>query len=623
MTHLSENKKELSANWFFAKEETALCDYLKEFNDVCVLVLPPRNQNTRGQRFDAIEKVIATVASQLGSEATLVTIGEVVDLVHAHTKLSGTMQYQLWISIKRASLQSVEDKTALPEHHFGALVHTKYKGSLRHTITRIKYTYCPVCDKTTKDYGGKKHTYNPYGTLISDVWRDLSANLEGNLNHVIERLSDLLGVEPYLELRVIDCRAWEQSEYVRNWETGDRATIPYNAQRAFPSLVPAPHQEQGQLLLGDSLEKLRQLPDNSVDFAFADPPYNLKKKYNDYSDDLSIAEYFEWCDEWLTELARVLRPGRTCAVLNIPLWSIRHFLHLETVLTFQNWITWDALSFPVRMIMPAHYTILCFSKGRPRPLPGLMTDTPELFPFSNGSPAFSPLEPMAEDFCLRSNCLKARKLQQTSDRATLTDLWWDIHRLKHNSRRVDHPCQLPPQLLYRLISIFTEQGEIVLDCFNGAGTTTLAAHQLGRRYIGIELSEKYHRITELRHEEVRLGVDPFRKVERELTEKNSPVARMPKQNYEVSKKTLQLEVRRVARELNRLPTRQEMVEYGKYPIKFYDEYFASWGEVCAAARHDGMSERRQESDVKIAHVVRQLSLFSAEEAETLESPIAN
>jgi site-specific DNA-methyltransferase (adenine-specific) len=362
------------------------------------------------------------------------------------------------------------------------------------------------------------------------------------------------------------------------------------------------------LILGDCLEKLRSLPDNSIDFAFADPPYNLGKNYNNYADDLSITEYFEWCDAWISELARILRPGRTCAVLNIPLWAIRHFLHMEKIMSFQNWITWDALSFPVRKIMPAHYTILCFSKGLSRPLPGLIESASEAN-ISNVSRTSRPLEPLAEGFCLRSHCVSARQAIGINDRGPLTDLWWDIHRLKHNSRRVDHPCQLPPQLMYRLISIFTEPGEIVLDCFNGAGTTTLAAHQLDRQYMGIEISEKYQAIAESRHEEIRQGIDPFRKAERELTEKNSPVERMPKQKYEVPKKTLQLEVRRVAHKLGRLPSREEMIEYGRYPIKYYDEYFVSWGEVCAAARHDGMSEDRNTQTNNLS-AINQLSLFN-------------
>ena len=83
---------------------------------------------------------------------------------------------------------------------------------------------------------------------------------------------------------------------------------------------------------------------------------------------------------------------------------------------------------------------------------------------------------------------------------------------------------------------------------------------------------------------------------------------MPKQTYEVPKKTLQLEVRRVAKMLGKLPNRDEMIEHGKYPIKYYDEYFVSWGEVCAVARHSGMSEERNNGQ-KPEPITKQLSLF--------------
>ena len=158
------------------------------------------------------------------------------------------------------------------------------------------------------------------------------------------------------------------------------------------------------------------------------------------------------------------------------------------------------------------------------------------------------------------------------------------------------------------ISIFTEPDEVVVDCFNGAGTTSLTVHQLGRKYIGIELSEKYHRIAESRHLEIEHGMDPFRKVERELTEKNSRVDRLRKQVYEVPKKVLQLEVKRIAQLLQRLPTRDEVIQYSEYPIRYYDEYFASWGEVCAAARNDGMSEHQELNGNRQA-VMQQLSLL--------------
>lgn len=91
--------------------------------------------------------------------------------------------------------------------------------------------------------------------------------------------------------------------------------------------------------------------------------------------------------------------------------------------------------------------------------------------------------------------------------------------------------------MYRLISLFTNENEFVLDPFNGAGTTTLTAQQLNRKYVGIELSEYYHNITSQRHNELSSGLNPFRKINDEKPKaKNSRVERLKKQKYEVSKK---------------------------------------------------------------------------------------
>jgi site-specific DNA-methyltransferase (adenine-specific) len=581
MAHLSENSKKLAIKEVSASNLQELEGLTSSFNDVCILRLPSCSSGDYSKRLKGIGQIVADIGAMLGPEATLITLGEVIDLVAVQAAMPPSMRYQSWIAIKRTP-QITNGSTSLPRHHFGALIHTRYDATLRHTKTRLGYTYCPACDKTTKDYGGKKHTYHEYGTAISDVWRDVTCELDGDLSAVTERFADFFGIEQYRELRVIDCRK-----------------MPLKRQPVTPSATaiksahtnPLPKSWSNKLAQGDVLKKLRKIPENSIDFAFADPPYNLKKGYTGYTDDLAITEYFTWCDEWLSELARVLKPGRTCAILNIPLYAVRHFFHLETILNFQNWVAWDALSFPVRQLMPSHYSILLFSKGDPRPLPGIINGNDNLLSSSS-------LLPLAEGFCLRAQCVEKRKKLQTDDRGTLTDIWWDIHRLKHNTRRVDHPCQLPPQLMYRLISLLTEPQETVLDCFNGAGTTTLTAHQLGRNYIGIEKEATYHQLTESRHDEVRSGLDPFRKAERELTAKNSPVPRMLKQKYEVPKKTLQLEVRRVAKKLKRLPNRDELAQYGKYPIEFYDNYFTSWGEVCAAARTTGMTEDRVTTEEK-------------------------
>ena len=78
----------------------------------------------------------------------------------------------------------------------------------------------------------------------------------------------------------------------------------------------------------------------------------------------------------------------------------------------------------------------------------------------------------------------------------LSDVWGDIHRIRHGSRRDKHPCQLPEPLLERLILMTTNEKDIVLDPFIGAGTTALAAKRLGRNFIGIEIDPKYKSIIE-------------------------------------------------------------------------------------------------------------------------------
>ena len=74
-------------------------------------------------------------------------------------------------------------------------------------------------------------------------------------------------------------------------------------------------------------------------------------------------------------------------------------------------------------------------------------------------------------------------------------------------------------------------------------------------------------------------------------------------------KTLQLEVKRIFELLGHIPNRDEVIQYSSYPINFYDEYFLSWGEVTAAARNKGMSERKVLSQPEESEHVNQLKLF--------------
>lgn len=433
---------------------------------------------------------------------------------------------------------------------------------------------------------------------MSDVWRDMEYNPHQGVEPIIDRIRDIFGLEPYTHLYLIDfsCNIFDSEEpcqKVKYERKNDKLTN-YKEEHIT-----------SHLFNDDCLEALSRLPEGSIDFCFADPPYNLKKQYDRWNDALESVEYFEWCDRWLSEMCRVLKPGCTLAVLNIPHWAVRHFQLLASQMQFQAWIVWDALSFPVRTIMPAHYAIVCFSKGEPRYLPGLVIQEETLLDREEILEQ-SYLKPLGEFYCLRASCIAKRRKNNIGDRQKISDLWHDIHRLKHNSHRVDHPCQLPPMLMRRLFALFTKPNELILDCFNGAGTSTLVAQQMQRRFIGIEISKQYHDLALERHRELERGIDPFIKENKTPKAKNSRVKRLPNNKYQVSKKTLQLEVKRIANKIGRLPNRDDVIGLSDYPIEYFDEYFISWGEVCAAARTTGMTEISQET----VNCTCQISLFS-------------
>ncbi|MBT9144464.1 MAG: Modification methylase BamHI [candidate division WS2 bacterium] len=84
----------------------------------------------------------------------------------------------------------------------------------------------------------------------------------------------------------------------------------------------------------------------------------------------------------------------------------------------------------------------------------------------------------------------------------VSDVWTDIHRIRHKKRRDEHPCQLPIHLLERLLLMSSDEGDTVLDPFIGTGTTAIAAKKLGRKFIGIDIDTKYIEITTKKLEEI-------------------------------------------------------------------------------------------------------------------------
>ena len=235
-----------------------------------------------------------------------------------------------------------------------------------------------------------------------------------------------------------------------------------------------------KIIQGDCLEIMKNIPDNSVDVTFADPPFNLKKKYNGYKDSKEFSEYLEWSKQWLYEMVRITKPTGSIFVHNIPKWLTYYAGFLNEVAYFKHWISWDAPTAPMgKSLQPAHYGILYYVKDLKK------------------AKFYEIRYPHKR--CRKCNYLLkdygGKKASLHPFGPLVSDVWTDIHRVKHNKYRDEHPCQLPIHLLERIILMSTDENDIVLDPFVGTGTSVIAAQRLGRKYIGIDIDEKYVNIT--------------------------------------------------------------------------------------------------------------------------------
>lgn len=387
--------------------------------------------------------------------------------------------FKYWISCE---LNISKSDNNLPSSHIGLLMYLKSKSKKNTTpfelntkFERIPYTFCPACGNHTKDWGGKKHLRNPLGSAISDVWSFTDVNLSNDIPvEILDRIVRLLPQDKSILL--INQKTTSFKIEFKNYQDLISDNIDNSNEVIEGSCI-------------DYLEKLSiQYPNGVFDLAFADPPYNLAKNYSTYNDDLEDKKYIDWCNEWLEGMYKNLKPGGTLLVLNIPKWSIHHFTFLSSKMVFNNWIVWDALSTPAGKLLPAHYSLLSFTKPGGKNV--LNYDIENNIDF--------------RDYCLRGSCVKRRKKEGKDIKEPLSDIWKDIHRIKHKKDRDQHPCQLPTKLMERIIKIYSNEGDLVFDPFGGAGTTAIAAKLLKRRYIITELDKHYVEIAKTNLDKVEL-----------------------------------------------------------------------------------------------------------------------
>ena len=236
----------------------------------------------------------------------------------------------------------------------------------------------------------------------------------------------------------------------------------------------------------DCIALMASMRAKTVQMVFADPPFNLNKKYNSYNDNLELDEYLDWTRQWLQAAQRVLKDDGSLFLYNIPKMLTYTVPFLNEIMEFRHWIAWNSHGKPLgKTLQPAHYGILYYTKTRE-------------------SKFYDVRAPHAR--CRKCNeyvkDYGGKKHLRHPFGYQLSDVWNDIHRVRHNKRRIDnHPCQLPPHLIERLMLMATDPGDVVLDLFAGGGSAAIAAKQLGRRYVGCDIDPDYVNATNRRYEE--------------------------------------------------------------------------------------------------------------------------
>lgn len=231
----------------------------------------------------------------------------------------------------------------------------------------------------------------------------------------------------------------------------------------------------GKLYQDDCIKVMHTMLDDSVDLIFADPPFNLSKLYpSGIDDNLKTDLYIEWSERWISECVRILKPGGSFFLYNLPRWNTTFSDFLNKRLTFRHWITIDMkYSLPIKgRLYPSHYSLLYYCKGK----------RPNTFHCDR----------LPMDIC--PSCMTdlkdygGYKDKMNPQGVNLSDVWIDIPPVRHNKyKKRKDANELSLKLLDRIIEMASNDNDLIFDPFGGSGTTFIVSEIKKRKWIGCEI----------------------------------------------------------------------------------------------------------------------------------------
>ncbi|MDP2641001.1 MAG: DNA methyltransferase [Candidatus Yanofskybacteria bacterium] len=273
-----------------------------------------------------------------------------------------------------------------------------------------------------------------------------------------------------------------------------------------------------QVILGDALEKMRDLPSNSFDIIIADPPYNIGKNFGNNIDRKELSEYVSWSKDWITESIRLMKPTGTLFIYGFS--EILAYLSVEIPIN-KRWLIWHYTNKNVASLnfwQRSHEAIICAWKDRPIFNRDKVRE-PYTEGFLNGAAGkkragtvgrFSKngqetVYKAHENGALPRDVLKIPTL---AGGAGMSERWFVCKNCndvceprelkKHLGHEIEkHPTQKPLELTRRLMeSAMPQKDGLILVPFVGTGSECVVAKTLGHNYIGFELNPDYVKIAQ-------------------------------------------------------------------------------------------------------------------------------